>query len=161
MRIGVLSDTHIPYAAKGLPEKALDILATVDVIIHAGDFQDISVIDKLTSIASFYGVSGNMDPPEIRSMLPEKRVLRLQGFTIGVIHGWGSPAGLEDRIFTAFDEYKIDAIVFGHSHNAVSHVNNNLLFFNPGSPTDNRFAKTNSIGILTLDKEITGEILKI
>jgi len=35
------------------------------------------------------------------------------------------------------------------------------LFFNPGSPTDNRFAKYRSIGFLELGDTIEGTIVKL
>jgi hypothetical protein len=38
-------------------------------------------------------------------------------------------------------------------------MRNGILLFNPGSPTDNRFAAFHSMGILTLEDTITGEIL--
>lgn len=161
MRIGVLSDTHIPYNAGTIPRQIQDILAPMDAIIHAGDFQDISAIETLKSLGDFHGVFGNMDPPEIRKILPKKKVLNVGGFSIGIIHGWGSPQGLEERIITAFERQQIDAIVYGHSHTASNHLKDGILFFNPGSPTDTRFAKFNSIGILTLGKEISGEIIKL
>ena len=161
MKIGVLSDTHLPYAVKNLPQKVKDVFADVDIIIHAGDFQDIGVIKTLSALGTFYGVCGNMDPPEIRKLLPEKKILRLAGFSIGVIHGWGSPQGLETRIASAFAEETLDAIIFGHSHCAVNKTKDGVIFFNPGSPTDTRFAKANSVGILTLKENITGEIVKI
>ncbi len=161
MRIGVLSDTHIPYAAPALPPRVLEIMGSVDAVMHAGDFQDMSVVETLQSLADFYGVCGNMDSADIRKLLPQKRVVHLGGFTIGIMHGGSSPAGLEDRIFAAFAGEKLDAIVYGHSHQAVNHVKNNILCFNPGSPTDIRFAPFCSIGILTLDETISGEIIKI
>jgi len=161
MKIGVISDTHIPYAAQQLPTRALDLFAGVDAIIHAGDYQDISVIEILQSIAPFYGVAGNMDAHEIRTIVPEKTVVELGGFLIGIMHGGGSPKGLEDRILNAFKGEHIDAIVYGHSHNPSNHRINNILLFNPGSPTDKRFAHCNSIGILTIQEIITGEIIEL
>ncbi len=161
MKIAVLSDTHMPYNKKELPEKILHLLSGTDAIIHAGDFQAMSVIEKLSAIAPFYGVCGNMDPEGIRNMLPEKRIVNLGGFAIGLIHGWGAPAGLEDRVFSSFYGEKVDAIVYGHSHNPLNRLKNKILLFNPGSPTNNRFSETNSMGILTLGEKITGEIITI
>jgi hypothetical protein len=70
MKIGVFSDTHLK-SAKELPRKAIDILSSVDAIIHAGDYQNISVVETLTEIKDFYGVCGNMDSGRIRAALPE------------------------------------------------------------------------------------------
>jgi len=159
MKIAVLSDTHIPHAAAELPERVCKILETADAIIHAGDYQIEAVVETVQSFADFYGVWGNMDSVSIRSMLPAKRIITLGGFAIGVIHGSGSPAGLEDRILAAFTGERLDAIIYGHSHRVKNEFKNGLLLFNPGSPTDSRFAPFQSMGILTLEENITGEIL--
>ena len=161
MRIGIISDTHIPYAAKKIPRKALDLFAGVDAIIHAGDFQDMSVIADLEAIAPFYGVAGNMDDHTIKKLVPEKRIISLGGFSIGVMHGSGAPSGLEDRIEACFKGEKLDALIYGHTHTPANIIKHNVLFFNPGSPTDSRFAEYNSIGILTLGATIAGEIVRL
>ncbi len=161
MKIGVISDTHIPSTAPGLPGRVLDLLATMDAIIHAGDYQDAAVIETLQLLAPFYGVAGNMDAHAVRTIVPEKRVVHLGGFAIGIMHGGGSPHGLEDRILSAFKGEHVDAIVYGHSHSPYNHRINNILLFNPGSPTDRRFARCNSMGILTLTDTITGEIIEL
>ena len=158
MKIAVLSDTHVPSAAAELPKNVCSILENADAIIHAGDYQVASVIDELQSIAPFYGVCGNMDGGDIRQRLPVRRIIRIGGFAIGVMHGWGSPAGLEDRIRAAFKNDRIDVLVYGHSHRAQNEHKGGMLIFNPGSPTDNRFAQFQSMGILTIEEKITGEI---
>jgi len=159
MKIVVLSDTHIPYAAAQLPEKVCEVLEQADAIIHAGDYAAASVIDNLQSIADFYGVHGNMDSMAIRNRVPKEIIINLGGFAICVVHGWGSPAGLEDRVLSSFNNKKLDAIIYGHSHQAKNEMRDGILLFNPGSPTDNRRAAFHSMGILTLEDTITGEIL--
>jgi len=159
MKIAVLSDTHVPFAAKELPKDIYKNLEHADAIIHAGDFQVAAVIDTLQSIAPFYGVCGNMDGGDIRQQLPVRRIIEINGFAIGVMHGWGSPAGLEDRILASFKDDRIDVLIYGHSHRAQLENNGNVLLFNPGSPTDNRFTQFQSMGMLTVDEKITGEIL--
>ena len=158
MKIAILSDTHVPSAAAELPGNAYKILEKADAIIHAGDFQVASVIDTLQSIAPFYGVCGNMDDHEIRQRLPVRRIIQLGGFAVGVMHGWGGPAGLEDRIRALFKDERIDVLVYGHSHRAKNEWKDGMLLFNPGSPTDSRFAQFKSLGVLTIEEKITGEI---
>jgi putative phosphoesterase len=161
MKIGVLSDTHITRRADKFPQKVIEILSSVDAIIHAGDYQDISVVETLIELKDFYGVSGNMDSGRIRAVLPEKRVVELNGFKIGITHGWGAPKGIESRVKTFFSEEDLSAIVFGHSHTPCNKVIDNILFFNPGSPTDKRHAEHRTMGILTLDKTLSGEIITL
>ena len=161
MRIGVLSDTHITRGNKKLPQKVIEILSSVDAIIHAGDYQDISVVETLTELKDFYGVCGNMDSGRIRAVLPEKRVVELNGFKIGITHGWGAPNGIESRVKTFFPKDNLNAIVFGHSHTPCNKVIDNILFFNPGSPTDKIFAPYNSYGIIEINDTIEARIIKI
>ncbi len=159
MKVAVLSDTHIPHAAAQLPKRVCEILKQVDAIIHAGDYQAASVIDTLQSFADFYGVFGNMDTTEIHQRVPMERIVNLQGYAIGVVHGWGNPAGIEERILDLFKGTKLDAIVYGHTHRAHQEMRDGILLFNPGSPTDKRFTQFQTMGILTLEDKLTGEII--
>lgn len=160
MRVVVLSDTHMPRSAQDFPAQVYAEIEKSDMIIHAGDFVEIEVFKKLESLKPTKGVCGNMDSHAIRSLLKQKEVLQLGGKTIGLIHGYGAPAGLVDTVASEFTG--VDAIVFGHTHSAVNIVKDGVLFFNPGSPTDTVFAKVNSFGILEIDDSgINGKIVKI
>jgi putative phosphoesterase len=160
MRILVLADTHIPDRARELPKVILDEAKKADMIIHAGDFTDISVLSKLKSITEVKAVYGNMDPVSVRDTLPLKEVIKIGKFKIGVIHGEGAPQGLVDYVKNFFEE-KSDCIIFGHAHTPVNKVVNGVLMFNPGSVTDKIFAPYNSYGILELNDQIKAEVIKI
>jgi len=41
VRIGVISDTHIPDKVGRVPEAILDAFKNVDLIMHAGDMVDL------------------------------------------------------------------------------------------------------------------------
>jgi hypothetical protein len=43
-----------------------------------------------------------METGEVRSFLCDKRTIDVPGFKVGLIHGWGSPMGLEKRIKAQF-----------------------------------------------------------
>jgi len=132
MRLIVISDTHIPERIKALPNRILRQIKRGDVVFHCGDFTSLKVYENLRGIVSLYGVVGNMDEKSLHSILPEKQVIEIRGKRIGIIHGWGSPIGLESRVYNSFDD-KPDIIVFGHSHTRTNHMINNTLLFNPGS----------------------------
>ncbi|GAI85943.1 unnamed protein product, partial [marine sediment metagenome] len=104
-------------------------------------------------------VYGNMDPPDVRKLLSGKLLLELNSYKVGLIHGWGVPFGIEKKLRKEFDD--IDCLVYGHTHKAVNMVRDNILFFNPGSATDRRFSKHNTIGILEVNDKITGKIIEI
>lgn len=160
MKILVLSDTHIPRVAHDLPQKIYDEIANVDMIMHAGDFVEKEVFDKLSKLNRIKAVYGNMDQPELRHILNAKETIEIGKFRIGLIHGHGAPRELVDTVMREFSG--VDAIVFGHSHEATNVVKDGILFFNPGSPTDKIFATSNSYGILNItDKNIEGKIIKL
>ncbi len=150
MRIGVLSDTHVSSFAE-IPERILATLAEVDLIVHTGDFVAKGVLDGLKRLGEVKAVRGNMDSEELKRILPEKELLEVEGQRIGVIHGWGAPFGIEDRVGGMFED--VDIIIFGHSHEAKNEVKNGVLFFNPGRARD-------SFGVLTIGEEVKGEIIK-
>ncbi|MFH1613022.1 MAG: metallophosphoesterase family protein [bacterium] len=160
-KIGIISDTHIPITASCLPCEILKAFQNVDLILHCGDLVDIKVLEDLKKLATVKAVAGNMDSQEVVSALPQKEIIEIEKVKIGLIHGKGSPDNLIDYVNSQFDN-DIDIIVFGHSHQALSKKIKNKLYFNPGSPTDKRFAPYNSYGLIYIDsKEIKEKIIKI
>lgn len=159
MVIGVISDTHIPERADKIPGEVLKIFKGVDLIIHAGDLTSLNVLDVLGRIAQVKAVHGNMDHQEVVCNLPEKQVVKIGNFSIGIIHGRGHPDHLLDFVAKQFKE-NVDAVIFGHSHKPFNEKRGGILFFNPGSPTDKAFSPYNSCGILKIDSSIEGKIIK-
>jgi putative phosphoesterase len=157
MKIGVISDTHLKELSEELERIVRAHFNDADMILHAGDFVALRIVDFFQRW-NLIAVSGNMDPGEVRSLLPEKRIIDVSGFKIGLIHGWGSPIGLEKRVRGEFPP--LDCLVYGHTHYPTNHNRKGLQFFNPGSPTRS-FTGRNTIGILSLGKEIRGEIIKV
>ena len=151
MRIGVVSDTHVTSFAE-VPDRILVALAEVDLIIHAGDFVTKDVFDGLKRLGEVKAVWGNMDSNELKRILPEKELLLIEEKRIGITHGSGGPYGIEDRVSRMFKD--VDVIIYGHSHQAKNEIKEGILFFNPGGAR-------NSFGILTVGKEVKGEIINL
>jgi hypothetical protein len=124
MKIGVISDTHLKEPHPEFKKAVEFHFKDVEKIFHAGDFVDWSIAEYLSSQKELIAVYGNMDSYDIRKAFPEKRVIELQGFKIGLIHGGGSPFGIESRIRGEFDE--VDAIVYGHTHTPANHQVKNI-----------------------------------
>jgi len=164
MLIGVISDTHLAYLTKGFMSLVEDRFSDCDMVVHAGDFTSPALyfyLNKVTS-GNLVAVGGNMDPPELRRLLPERIIFEKLGIKIGVTHGWGGPQDLEEKIVNIFHDEGVRCIIYGHSHNSANNRVDEILFFNPGSPTHNYFAKQTSIGYVTIhDDEISGEIVPI
>jgi putative phosphoesterase len=158
LKIGVISDTHLTGYSERLKDLIDRHFADVEMVLHAGDLVDLAVLTMFGK-RDVRAVSGNMDPASVREVLPERLTLELGGLRIGLVHGWGTPSGLEDRLLKAFD--RVDCLIFGHSHQPVNRVRNGILLFNPGSATDRRFSSFNSLGILDISGEIRGEIITL
>jgi putative phosphoesterase len=162
MRIGVISDTHIPDRAKDIPQKILEEFKNVDMVIHVGDLVDLSVLNKLKSVCNnVTAVWGNMDSPEVRKALPEKEVLKIGRYNVGVMHGYGAPSKLIDLMSSVFKDSNVNLVIFGHSHSPVNEKKNDILFFNPGSATDKIFSPYNSYGIIEINDKIEAKIIKL
>lgn len=158
MKIGVLSDTHLKEPHPEFKKTVELYFKDVELIFHVGDFVEWSVAEYLSELKELIAVCGNMDPFKIRKAFPQRRVVELGGFRIGLIHGGGAPFGIESRIRDEFDE--VNAIVYGHTHTPANHQVKGIFFFNPGSPTRSLWHGA-TLGILTLGEKIEGEIIKI
>ena len=158
MKIGVISDTHLKVFPASLGERIAKHFEDVDMILHAGDVVELSVLDFFSD-KEVKLVAGNMDSWAIKESAPVKLVIPIERFKVGLIHGWGSPAGIEDRIINEFDD--IDVLVYGHTHNASSFTRGGVLYFNPGSPTDKHFSTDNTIGILEIGNRISPKIITL
>jgi len=159
LKIGVISDTHL----RGPDERLLAIIRKhfndAELILHAGDLVDLKVLDAFGD-KDVIAVCGNMDTIRAEDEIPPKRVLQIGRFRIGLIHGWGSPLDLEDRIRREFEN--VDCIVYGHSHCPANHIRDGILFFNPGTPFDRRYGDSRTVGILEVGEDaITGRIIAI
>lgn len=154
IKIGVISDTHIPFRARQLPAEVLQAFRDVDHIIHAGDITSLEVLEVLKRYAPVTAVSGNVDPPEVRELLRTREIITLKGYRIGITHGQGTTGRTLDRAVKCFDGDHVDCIVFGHSHIPFCDYVKGILLFNPGSPTDKRRNEFFSFGILELGDDI-------
>ncbi len=161
IKIGIISDTHIPTRCQAVSKEVLRELEGVNLILHAGDFVDISTFNALTKIAPVKAVYGNMDHEEVKSKFPKKEIIKVGKFNIGLIHDLGSPSKRLKTLKEEFGNFKISAVVFGHSHTPLNKKKDGILFFNPGSPTDDVFAPYKSIGILTVSDKIEGRIIEL
>jgi uncharacterized protein len=138
MRLLLLADTHVPARARDLPPAVWDEVDRADVVIHAGDWVSVSLLDALEARADrVVGVVGNNDGPDLRSRLPEAARVELDGVRFAVVHETGGKEGRERRCAAAYPD--VDVLVFGHSHIPWdTTAAGGLRLLNPGSPTDRR-----------------------
>jgi putative phosphoesterase len=137
-RLLLISDTHVPMRAKDLPVPVWDQVRDADVVIHAGDWVDVALLDQLEArSARLLACWGNNDGDQLRARLPERADATLAGVRVTVTHETGGAAGRDARMSRRYPD--TDVLVFGHSHIPWDTTTaTGLRLLNPGSPTDRR-----------------------
>jgi uncharacterized protein len=138
--VGLISDTH------GLlrPE-ALDLLRGSDLIVHAGDIGDPTILVELARLAPTTAVRGNVDTAPWARSIPETAVVE---------------AGASARLYVLHNIEDLDidpaaagfcAVISGHSHKPASRRDGGVLYVNPGSAGPRRFSRPISLARLVLE----------
>jgi putative phosphoesterase len=154
----VLADTHIPRRAKILPRELVPYLEKADLILHAGDLLEPSLLDEMALYAPVRAVKGNVDPPDLD--LPETLEFEFGGARVAMIHDSGRKEGRRKRLHRRFPDAR--AIVFGHSHIPFLEDEDGLLLLNPGSPTDRRRQPRHTFALLRAEEgSVRAEILAL
>lgn len=175
LTIGVISDTHLPYRMTTLPPIIFNIFKGVDIILHAGDVDEIDLLASLKKIAPLYAVQGNIHLTDFSSGgrdLPPQIELTLGRYKVVVTHGhrpglmgwfmkipeflladvlWSKGYTLNDEIANRLCKLypEADIIIFGHTHVPYSQQIGKTLCFNPGSVVSDKHKMT-SVGLLRL-----------
>ena len=137
-------------------------LTRADLIVHAGDFVALAVLEELQELAPVEAVYGNMDEPALRQLFLEQRVVEVAGARVGVVHIPGPAAGREARLAARFPG--CDAVVYGHTHiPQVARLGpEGVWILNPGSPTERRRGPVHSILVLEVEEgEIRPELVTL
>ena len=149
MLLAIVSDTHCSNARR-IPASCLERLRDADLILHAGDFTEPTVLEELRALGpELVAVHGNVDTAELRRSLPRERVVEAAGARIGLIHDAGPARGRLERMRARFPE--ADAVVFGHSHMPLHERRDDFQIFNPGSPTQRRRAPQHTMGLARVE----------
>lgn len=164
IRIGLVADTHRRNPKRGLPQALLDGLDGCDLIFHAGDVSERWVLEVLAEVAPVRAVIGNNDSFDLLKELPEERFFVSGSHRIGLLHGYSDMA----RRATTAKAWTlermcglVDCAVYGHSHQPEVMERQGLLMVNPGSPTDFRWAKGPTYGILEIGEAIRARLIEL
>lgn len=132
------SDTHVPKRARDLPHSLWSEIEVADVVLHAGDWVDVALLDLFQRrCRRLVAVHGNNDHGPVRERLPEVARTEIEGIRFAVVHDTGDAKGREARCAARFPD--TDVLVFGHSHIPWdTTAPTGLRLVNPGSPTDRR-----------------------
>ena len=153
MLIGLISDTHIPDNAKGLPDQLETVFGSVDCILHAGDIYVPWVLDELELLAPVLAAWGDDDEGFATDWrVKKKHILTIDGTTIWLIHERPWWTGLLGSKEAPQHERAPDVIVCGHSHCPTLEEKEGVLVVNPGSPTLPLWRRElGTVGLLTVN----------
>jgi len=137
-RLVIVSDTHVPQRARGIPDALWAAIDAADVVVHAGDWNGIALLDAVAARAGrLVAVRGNNDGAGFEERLPETTTAELDGIALAVVHDSGAAEGRERRMDERFPHAHV--VVFGHSHIPWDTTTpRGIRLLNPGSPTDKR-----------------------
>jgi uncharacterized protein len=159
MKLIVISDTHL-HSHHGLPRVLLSEMEGADLVVHCGDFTSEEVYRFLDEHFSLSAVTGNTDCRGIREELPEQRILDCEGRRVGIMHGWGSPVRLAQRVKERFG--REDLILFGHSHVPFHEKLDGTILFNPGTASAFALKLQKTYGRIEINADgIRCEILRV
>jgi putative phosphoesterase len=156
MRIGLISDTHIPEVEDELPPQVRQVFQGVDLILHAGDIFTSSVLDDLERLAPVLAALGDDDYARGDKRIKEKHILKLEGQTLWLVHMgplyFTAARWLSRNPSEPEKDGKPDIIVFGHEHRTLIRNSNGILYVNPGSPTLLNYQRgLGTVGILDIN----------
>lgn len=154
-RVLLLADTHLPKRARAMQEQVWGLVDDVDLVVHAGDWVSVDLLDALEARARrLVGVAGNNDGPELWTRLGEVARVDVEDVRMAVIHETGAATGRERRCDERFgpgSDDPCDVLVFGHSHIPWDTATaSGLRLLNPGSPTDRRRQPVGTVMLVTV-----------
>ncbi len=143
--IGLISDTHYQDRLFDMPVSLENLLEDVDLILHAGDVGELSVLDILGKYAPTIAVHGNDEPAHIKQELPNQQLITIQGIRILLWHShyadpieekanrkgaWGSKLV---RIADRGCEVNAQIVIYGHTHIPMIYRHKDVILINPGA----------------------------
>jgi uncharacterized protein len=153
MRIGIVSDTHLPNLIRHLDELGPEparFFSTVDLILHSGDLTSPMVLDWLERYAPVICTTGNNDPI-VDSRCQDVHVMEVHGWRLGMVHslrrGFRPMAELQ-RLFPL----PVGIMVAGDTHQERLEYREGVVLLNSGSPTfpQHKDLRLGTVGLLEL-----------
>lgn len=136
MRIGLLTDTHLPSTIRQLWEEVRVAFAEVDLILHAGDIVTPRVLDWLSDIAPTLAARGNNDEGWDDPRVQDCHLLELEGWRLAMRHDMEpEDRPIAELLKTYLNGEQADILVTGHTHFERLDYRDGVLQINTGSPT--------------------------
>jgi uncharacterized protein len=163
MRIGIVSDTHLPNLIRCLDELGPEparFFSSVDLILHSGDLTSPMVLDWLERFAPVVCTTGNNDPI-VDARCQELHVMEVHGWRLGMVHslrrGFRPIAELQQLFPTP-----VGIMIAGDTHQERLEYRDGVVVLNSGSPTfpQHKDLRLGTVGLLELGpKRLRAEII--
>ena len=134
--VGVISDTH-----GHLPSGVAKAFKNVDLIVHAGDIGDETILAKLEKIAPVLAVRGNMDYGNWASQLPATEIIEIGHLVLAVTH-------IAGRLNVEPQKAGYKSVISGHTHRPDVYEKKGVTFINPGSASYPKFGQPGSAAVI-------------
>lgn len=159
LKAGIISDTHLVRPDDQFNRLVDKCFADCNVIIHAGDLTNASILDCFGE-KKVFAVHGNMCDASVYRTLPRETTFPLGNYTIGLTHGSHLGRDIELNMWNIFPE--VDCMVYGHTHRAVCHRQGGILVINPGSfRSTGRWGAPGTYAILEAGEDLKGSLHEV
>jgi putative phosphoesterase len=165
VRIGLLTDTHMPNGLPGLWEEVHQAFAGVDLILHGGDIVWHTVLDELETIAPTLAAKGNNDHGFDDPRMQDIQWIDADGFRIAVVHDMEPEDEPIDELRRKYLKGEhADVMITGHTHFERLDFRDGVLQINSGSAIHPHQWSTRpgTVGILeTAPGQLRARILRV
>ncbi|MDH3285468.1 MAG: metallophosphatase family protein [Acidobacteriota bacterium] len=138
MEIGLIADTH-----NLVRPEALDALAGVKRIVHAGDVCSPEILEQLRTIAPVDVIRGNCDYGEWAEPIPLSDTFELGGVLLHAVHDVET-LEIDPRAAG------VHVVLSGHTHEPAELTRDGVLYVNPGSAGPRRFRLPVSLAVMSV-----------
>ncbi len=167
MKIGLISDTHLPqllFSLDQLGPEIGDALRGVDLILHGGDVTVKGVIDWCEQFAPVLVARGNNDIFDDPRM-SEHQFLDVDGVRIGMAHELRPESRpIAEILRSSLAGEQVDVLIGGDTHVERLEYRDGVLLINSGSPSlPHHFStRLGTVGHLTIEHgRIAAEIFAL
>jgi hypothetical protein len=167
MRIGLISDTHLPSLVRDLDELGPEIrafLSTVDVILHGGDVTAPAVLDWCGQFTDVLVSKGNNDHLVDARVAAVQR-LDVEGWRIAMVHELRPETRpMEQLLRVATGGDRVDILIAGDTHVERLEQRDGVVLVNSGSPIlpHHKSTRLGTLGLLEISNgHLRAEVFRV
>jgi uncharacterized protein len=165
VRIGLISDTHMPSTLKRLWPEVAVAFEGVDLIWHGGDIVWSLVLDQLEEIAPTFAARGNNDVGLRDPRIAHAQRIEVDGYRLAMVHDMEPEhRPIEELTARYLGGRHADVMITGHTHVERMDFRDGVLQLNSGSATHPHLYSTRlgTVAVVEVDSSgIRADILRL